>query len=947
MKLYLCFFLFCALAEFGYCQQSNTNIDSIKSLALVDVHDSTSLSNLIYLAYLHESKDPSFALKCCVEARKAAQHLPYDEMYLKSYYMQAKVLSILGEFDSAILLLDTLSKHPNFENYTEVMCDCYKAKANIFKERKNLDLAIENYILSIENGKLVNDFGCWGGGLLNLGHLHNEARNYDMAKYYYTEAKEVLLESDRYHILCYVYRNLSNFEENYDASKLLIDTSFYYANLAKNEQEAFLSFNQLGILNYKNGKYKEAINSFKKGLDRYDSSNTYDGLIYSYLRLAICYQQIEDDKNAIKWFDQHLNKLMNNEDVKSKPTYSLLLSRYHSNNEDYKSALEYYQKFKLQTDMSFKEVGLVDFNDKETKYRTLEKENQIAMQALQLETQQNARNKIIIGGITLLFIASGIYFWYYLRQLRKGETVKQALQVEKERAANLQHLDKLKDQFFTNISHELRTPLTLITDPLSNVLQTRLDESARTHIELAHRNSKRLLQLVNEIMDLSKLEAGNFNIDKVHVEVVPLCRRIFMTFESFAKTRDIELLFVNNINDNQRIYTDIRHIERMLNNLISNAIKFSESGQMVTFKVEQSNNILQLSVTDKGKGIEQSELSLIFDRYYQTKQGSNLMGGSGVGLALVKQLSELLSLELSVESELDQGSSFTISVPLDEQHLENSEIAVNSNDLHKRADTSRITYSPLFINGEKPKILVLEDNSDMGQYLMGLLSPSFQCVLLNNGIDGLHAIQKNQFDLVLSDVMMPGLNGFELKRKINQIFKDDLIPYMFLTARSLEDDVLTGLRLGVDDYITKPFNSMELLARINNLIKNKIERSLIPDKEVHSTENERFMKSLENHVLNNLENPQFKVLDLAKELAIGQKQLSRKIKALTGLRSIEFILEIRLQKAKQLINKRIYNHLGDVRAEIGIDSASYFSRKYKERFGVSPTEDLLSTESVI
>ncbi|MCL4111153.1 UNVERIFIED_CONTAM: hypothetical protein GTU68_038495 [Idotea baltica] len=224
----------------------------------------------------------------------------------------------------------------------------------------------------------------------------------------------------------------------------------------------------------------------------------------------------------------------------------------------------------------------------------------------------------------------------------------------------------------------------------------------------------------------------------------------------------------------------------------------------------------------------------------------------------------------------------------------------------------------------------------MSSYIRKLLQREYDCTIANNGIEGLQNIQKQVFDLVISDVMMPGMDGFELRNTVLKMKAQGIIPYIFLTARSLDEDILKGLRLGADDYITKPFKSEELQARIFNLIKNRINR-MSSDVSHTDSENIRFIKATEEYVFKNMSDLNFGVTDISKEMAVSQKQLSRILKSQSGMTTIEFILELRLQKARQLIERKIYNSLTDVRREVGIESASYFSRKFKERYGVSPS----------
>jgi len=565
-------------------------------------------------------------------------------------------------------------------------------------------------------------------------------------------------------------------------------------------------------------------------------------------------------------------------------------------------------------------------------------------QELEIEKQKQTRNKILGGGIILLLLSTSIGQWYYHKQKIKKKEAQQELKLQQHQKIKLKELNEMKSQFFTNVSHELLTPLTLISGPLQNVIPKLKDAAIKEDVKLAHSNSRKLLSLINEILDLSKLERGEISLEKISFDLDNTIKRIFYAFKSLADMRDISLKYKSQIEADLYCIQDQNKFEKILNNLISNAIKFSSHNSQVIMDVALKNSTLILSVLDSGEGINESELDNIFDRFYQSKDvKSPVGGGMGIGLAISKEYAELMGGGITVESSQENGSVFTLSLPLDISDFQANEAKTKSDPTEKE----NIPYSPILIDGEKLSILIVEDNADMSNYIKQILSKYYHCSFAIDGYEAIKMVQKEKFALISSDVMMPRMDGFRLKEKINELDQIHKIPFIFLTAKALKEDKLKGLSLGVDDYITKPFNKNEYLVRIHNLLKNKKMREkwikesegLFTSEEKDSTDL-KTIKEAEKIVLKNMSNPSFKIIDLAKELNSNQRQLSRVVKKLSGLPLVGFILEIRLQKAYHLLKLKQYHTVSEVRYEVGIESASYFTNKFKHRFGLNPTDIL-------
>lgn len=557
-----------------------------------------------------------------------------------------------------------------------------------------------------------------------------------------------------------------------------------------------------------------------------------------------------------------------------------------------------------------------------------------------IKAQKRKQRSLTVGALLALLILGLIGAITILAYRNKRIKIEQraAINIAEQRAKaeKLEEISAFKNRFFTNVAHELKTPLSLIMDPLR-----RMNQDTDPNVTLAYRNSQKLQQLIDEIMELSKIESGQITIKNEEFGIVAFVKRVFHSFDSLAKGKELYLRLDNQLAEEHHILCDPKHLEKVLNNLISNAIKFSNKGTEVTCVISHSTSQLIISIRDQGEGLTPDEQRRVFNRYYQTQLGSESLGGTGIGLSLAQELTKALGGTIIVDSVVGDGSTFSISLPI-------SDILIKTTPLSDESDASSADtafnqpYTPLLIDGEKPKLLLIEDNEDMSTYLLSILAEHYHCDLATDGISGLQKLQTSSYHLVLSDVMMPHLNGFQLREKSKNLPGLADTSYAFLTAKSFSDDVLSGLRLGVDDYITKPFDSAELVARLNNLIKNRLARLDNGALSIIDNEDERLIKKVEETVLKHLSNPAFRVTDLAENLLLTKKQLNAQLKRIAGMTAVELILEMRLLKARTLIQKKKYNTIADIRSEVGITSASYFSTKFKQRFGKTPKELLES-----
>lgn len=572
-----------------------------------------------------------------------------------------------------------------------------------------------------------------------------------------------------------------------------------------------------------------------------------------------------------------------------------------------------------------------------------------------------------------LIIASLIYFIYsYFHSRTIFEHKQQIERLEKQKEIEL-YQTKLK--FFINVSHEFKTPLTLIIAPLEKLIskgvQLTHDESNYLY-HLIYRNTLRLSRLINQIMDMRRIDTGDVRLYVTENNIVELTKEIFLSFEEHARNHSISFKF-NSYSDEIKIWCDVDKIEKIIYNLLSNAFRYTPDGQEITINIDMQKDetldqkikekypkgFVSISVEDKGKGISTEHQQKIFSRFYQIPSDSIANPAStGIGLSIAKEFIEMHNGEIKVESKIGEGSKFTLYIPLGKDHFKPEDIVTSQEEtIYDNIKLPKISVDFSSSENEddkaeigsvgtkKNKILIVEDNYELRKYLYENLNDKYMVYEAANGKEALEIVKENYPDIVVSDVMMPIMNGYELCRAIKNDMKYSHIPIILLTVLNTINSQIEGLGIGADDYITKPFNLTILKARIFNLVENrkKLVRRFIeeikPDtsKIVTNTLDEKFLQKAIGIVEKNISNTEFSAEDFASEIGMSRSNLHIKLKALTNQSATEFIRIIRLKKAIELLSTQQYN-ISEVSYMVGFNSISYFNRCFKFQFGVTPSE---------
>ncbi len=503
---------------------------------------------------------------------------------------------------------------------------------------------------------------------------------------------------------------------------------------------------------------------------------------------------------------------------------------------------------------------------------------------------------------------------------------------------------ELRTRFFNNIAHELRTPLTLMSGHMETMLGERfggINENQRKSLLVARNNSKRLLEMISEILDLGKLESDKMELNSKPVTLKPLLDRIFYTFESLAHQFQIELDFKFDLPENTTLNIDSLKIEKVFNNLIHNAIKFTNRGGKVLLHVFEEGNDFLVKIVDNGIGIALSEQEKVFDRYFQTETLGPARGGTGIGLAIAREFMKLHKGQIKLESELGKGSEFILFFP--------KTLCVEPLELNDQYDQEEFKMEDLpvypILSQRDKVILIVEDHREMQNYIKEVISPYSKVLIASDGIEALKILETNKVDLVTIDLMMPNMDGMNLLREIRKSPENVKMPTIMLTARTAEEDKLAALTIGVNDYISKPFSQNELLARIANLIENKLVREEIREddtkgKEEEKTEENIFIESLRKRVYGNMDNSDYSIKELSSEMGMSDKHLTHIVKRITGLTPLKFIREIKLLYIQDQLRSKKITSVAEASYAIGIENPSHFTKLFTQRFGKNPSEYL-------
>ena len=546
--------------------------------------------------------------------------------------------------------------------------------------------------------------------------------------------------------------------------------------------------------------------------------------------------------------------------------------------------------------------------------------------------QYNHQKMYIVLFSIILLLLIGIMVYIYRTILMKRRIEEEA--------------NKAKLQFFTNISHELRTPLTLIADPVNYIIHDdNLNSQQRSMLQIVQRNVLVLTQLVSEILDFRKVQNGKMELRLSDFNLTESMKQWIMLFSASAQKKHIAISM--DAPDTIMLRADQDKIERICYNLLSNALKYTSEGGEITLTAKEENGRVMISVADNGCGISSDELPYIFDRFYQAKNAGR---GTGIGLAIVKAFTELHHGEVSATSIEGKGSTFTIHIPVRQKGEVTNQPTEKIEQLVEPSSAEEVPNQARHIDEliqpyqtDKPEVLIIDDNIDIRTYLRSVLSEKYNVSEAADGKVGLELARKIVPDIVLSDIMMPVMDGLAFCQQLKTDKAISHIPVILLTARSLDEQRAEGYEHGADAYLSKPFSLRLLLSRIDNLIESRKKLNQtwskgVEDDEIGNISNEidkSFLKQLRKIIQENLANSDLSVEQIGDEIGLSRVQLYRKVKALTGYSPVEIVRKARLTRARHLL-QTTERTVSEVAYAVGFSTPSYFSKCYKDEFGENP-----------
>lgn len=733
-----------------------------------------------------------------------------------------------------------------------------------------------------------------------------------------------------------------------------LDSAFYfggqavqYYREAGNIQGAAVANTKLGhVFNIK-GEYQKATPYYLQSYEMVRRDTLSSAFMTANLCLASNYIYLKKTDAALKHTlkSYQIAKALNS--FYELSTSLHYLSGIYEQKGDYRTALKYQQQYTEIRDSVLNAERVRQVKELEARYEVAKKENAISA----LEKEKLQQRVIIWAGLAiltaLLVIALQIYSSYRRRTLE--------LRAESREAGRLAELDAFKSRFFTNISHEFRTPLTVILG-MAGQLKSRLGAATGGEAEVVRaaafiqRNGEHLLRLINQILDLAKLEANTLKLNYIQGDLSTFLPYLAESLHSLADERGV-VLRVEAPETPVWMDYDPERLRQVVHNLVSNAIKFTAKGGEVLLRVFETGPTLKFVVSDTGIGIAPEDLPHVFDRFYQASNAEKIgAGGSGIGLSLTRELVRAMGGEITVSSTPGKGTAFTVTLPV-RNRAETAAEPIIAATSPGRA-TPPLPSLPAENADELPALLIIEDNSDVAEYLRSCLHDQYHLMLAANGREGIEKALENVPDLILSDVMMPEKDGLDVCKALKNDARTSHIPIVLLTAKADVESRLAGLRRGADAYLAKPFVEEELRITVANLleIRRKLQEKYraadfgLPAAEPAEAQAPGSVFDLEDAFLQktialideNLDDAEFGNAELSRNMLMSESQLHRKIKALTNLSLSVFIRSIRLRRGRALLQTSDLA-VSEIAYAVGFTDPAYFSRTFSTEFGIAPT----------
>ena len=972
---YLCFSSFFAISQ-------HSSIDSLKSQLSIaqDKEKRLQIHQEIFdNIHLLQPKD---ILELGADMLALASELKNESYIVNAHYNIAVGHYYMGKYSEAIAAALTSAQLLEHQNEPKKKGDAYSFIGVCYTKKGDYVRALENLQKSHRISVEINDEEGAATALGNIAQIYVDIEDMAKAKETYFE---VLKMFDAYgeedFFKAVIYNNIGGFVMEQP------DSAIYWLEKARAIFEKVDDAGGIAHSNLSLGQQHLKKKEYSKSLTHYEitkktwESETHHfppGLVEVYTGMAQCYEGLENTELADRFFEQAISLGEADSLNKYLPVAYLGKANILDQRGEYQEALRLTKAARQLEKGLLNETKAKELANSEIKYRTEEKEKELAQAELEIEKKARQNQQLLLGGILILLALFGAFqFWRNKTRLKRKEAALE-LSLKKAEANKLKELDSLKSTFFANISHEFRTPLTLILGPVQQALETvpaseeiegvkEVPVKGR-HLEVVRRNALRLQNLIDQLLELSKLDSGKMDLQVCQGNLIQVIRSLVFSFESLAERKRIhfQTSFPSELPE---AFFDRDKWEKVLVNLLSNAFKFTPENGTIRVEVKEVSAGIRVSISDTGKGMDADETSKIFDRFYQVKSnGQPDSTGTGIGLSLVKELVELHRGQISVDSVRGKGTTFKLTLPFKREAFLANEFGssqfgsstVSSSSVQQSDHTLVLTSNGSTATDEltnsktdelNPLLLIVEDNPDLRHFIAETMQKDYQVLVAANGKLGLETAIEKTPDLIISDVMMPEMDGFEMCETLKKDERTSHIPIILLTAKAGQRHKVEGLETGADAYLTKPFDEKELTVRARNLVEQRKRlkeqnanlldsKSLIdlkPKEVAVTSADQRFLEKVTSVIEANMDNEFFSVEDLASEVAFSRSQLHRKLKAMIGKSPNVLIRDFRLTRAKELLEKGAGN-VSEIAMEVGYSSVSYFTRSFKQAFGVSPSE---------
>ncbi|MBS1506474.1 MAG: response regulator [Bacteroidetes bacterium] len=910
-----------ALFSIAFAYSQGKELDSLKKeLEKHPQEDTLRVKILRFISHYESDIDLDAAENYAKEALRISKKINYLNGIGFSYKSLAQNYQRKGDYDRAIECIQESEKAFESTGDNEGKVHAMLVLAGVYLENKEYDKSFEEYkkcltILDKENLKVE-----LGYLFSQIAGAYSRIQKYDSAEKYCLQGLKVLTEIGHREGMELSYTNLGDIylnKKEYEKAIASISAAFALMDQMKivNTNSRIINHANLAIVYTRMGKFQLADASLQKA-ESLARNLSNKGLK---IELLICRIDLEKERG------------------------------------NFKDALRYTERKDQLKDSLFNIQKAAQITTIQTRFDVQKKEQTI--HSLQQQEQiQNLKQWFLTGSLLLVVVVSLLI---YLLQRANHKKVRDLLLIQQDLNSRLRETDEIKSRFFANISHEFRTPLSLIITPIENELRVNesLPIASKNLYSQINRNAHQLLSLVNDLLDLSKLDMRKMELWVKRGDLSQFITVLAASFDSLAENKGI--VFHKSISAMEGpMWFDAEKIEKILNNLFINAFKFTPAGKSISFQalIDPTGN-LQLTVADQGIGISPEDQRHIFSSYYQVRGSSSEIQGTGLGLALVKELVDLYKGRIHLESQLGEGTSIQVTLPISNEalahaHFVEGETKVpNTASLPTEMDHAIAEPEEPVDTTDKPTVLIVEDHKELRRYIGSVIHANYSILEATDGEEAWTLAMDKVPDLIISDVMMPRMSGIELCGRIKTDERTSHIPVLLLTAKADFESRMTGLKTGADDYLAKPFSTEELQVRTSNLLeqrrklaeKYRQQISAVRVLPVHIESNgelsidEKFLNKARELVYANLDNTLFGVEAFAAGTNLSRAQLFRKLKAIVGISPNEFINEIRLQRASEMIKAKT-DTLSQIAYAVGFNDQSYFAKRFKKKFGVSPSD---------